>query len=119
MLVFFDNNFIDCALKTRGSRQIRQLINFVRKFKLKEFYYFKIEVPLWRFKNFLQNPFKTKIRKGKIYELPRNLIGKDPTIEQEISKKGGIKSHLDGRIYTTKSGYLKHISDAGCHIKDY
>jgi hypothetical protein len=49
----------------------------------------------------------------------RNVLGKDPTIDQHINEKGGIYSHLDNKVYTNKQDYLSSIKRAGCHIKDY
>jgi len=49
----------------------------------------------------------------------RNVLGKDPTIDQYIRDKGGIRSHLDNKVYTNKQDYLSSIKRAGCHIKDY
>lgn len=49
----------------------------------------------------------------------RKILGKDPTIDQYISDKGGILSHLDNKVYTNKRDYLSSIKEAGCHIKDY
>lgn len=49
----------------------------------------------------------------------RNVLGKDPTIDQHINDKGGIFSHLDNKVYTNKANYLASIKEAGCHIKDY
>jgi len=49
----------------------------------------------------------------------RNVLGKDPTIDQYIRDKGGIQSHLDNKVYTNKQDYLSSIKRAGCHIKDY
>jgi len=51
--------------------------------------------------------------------LKRNVLGKDPTIDQYIRDKGGIQSHLDNKVYTNKQDYLSSIKRAGCHIKDY
>jgi hypothetical protein len=51
--------------------------------------------------------------------LKRNVLGKDPTIDQHINDKGGIFSHLDNKVYTNKANYLASIKEAGCHIKDY
>jgi hypothetical protein len=45
--------------------------------------------------------------------------GEDLTIDGYISKHGGIESQVDGRVYTTKSGYLDHLKANNCHIKDY
>jgi len=41
------------------------------------------------------------------------------TIDGYISKYGGIESQVDGRVYTTKGGYLDHLKANNCHIKDY
>lgn len=49
---------------------------------------------------------------------PSHALGKDPTIDQYISDHGGIKSHLDNKVYTTKSAYLDHIKSRGCHIHE-
>jgi len=51
--------------------------------------------------------------------LKRSVLGKDPTIDQQINDKGGIYSHLDNKVYTNKANYLASIKEAGCHIKDY
>jgi len=51
--------------------------------------------------------------------LKRSVLGKDPTIDQQINDKGGIYSHLDNKVYTSKANYLASIKEAGCHIKDY
>ncbi len=45
--------------------------------------------------------------------------GEDLTIDGYISKYGGIESQVDGRVYTTKGGYLDHLKANNCHIKDY
>jgi len=45
--------------------------------------------------------------------------GEDLTIDGYISKYGGIESHVDGKVYITKSGYLDHLKANNCHIKDY
>lgn len=49
----------------------------------------------------------------------RKILGKDQTLDQYISDKGGIQSHLDNKVYTNKQDYLASIKKAGCHIKDY
>jgi len=51
--------------------------------------------------------------------LKRSVLGKDPTIDQQINDKGGIYSHLDNKVYTSKANYLASIKEVGCHIKDY
>lgn len=48
-----------------------------------------------------------------------NTDGRDPTIHQEIMAKGGIKSSVDGKVYTSESAYKQHLKDSGHHIKDY
>jgi hypothetical protein len=45
--------------------------------------------------------------------------GEDLTIDGYISKYGGIESQVDGKVYTTKGGYLDHLKANNCHIKDY
>lgn len=45
--------------------------------------------------------------------------GEDLTLNGYIEKHGGIYSQLDGKTYTTKSGYEQHLKDNDCHIKDY
>lgn len=45
--------------------------------------------------------------------------GEDLTIDGYISKHGGIESHVDNKVYTTKNGYLNHLKVNNCHIKDY
>jgi len=49
----------------------------------------------------------------------RNIPKNDPTIDQYIRDNGGIRSHLDNKVYTNKQDYLSSIKRAGCHIKDY
>ena len=46
---------------------------------------------------------------------------KDPngmTIDQLISRDGGILSHADGKIYSSKRSYLDSIKAKGCYIKE-
>ena len=45
--------------------------------------------------------------------------GEDLTIDGHINKYGGIESHADGKVYTTKRDYLDHLKANDCHIKDY
>jgi hypothetical protein len=45
--------------------------------------------------------------------------GEDLTLDGYIRKHGGIESQIDGKAYTTKSGYLDHLKRNNCHIKDY
>lgn len=43
----------------------------------------------------------------------------DMTIDGYINKHGGAYCHADGKIYTTKQGYLDAVKRSGNHIKDY
>jgi hypothetical protein len=43
----------------------------------------------------------------------------DLTVDGYISKHGGIFSHADNKIHTTKKSYLDGIKSKGYHIKDY
>lgn len=43
---------------------------------------------------------------------------KDPTVDQYISEKGGIKSHLDNKVYTTKASYMESLKRQGHHIHE-
>lgn len=42
----------------------------------------------------------------------------DPTIDTYIQQHGGIKSHVDRKVYTTKSAYLDSIKRADKHIHE-
>jgi hypothetical protein len=44
---------------------------------------------------------------------------KDQTIDQYISQHGGIFSHADNKVHTTKASYMEGMKASGCHIKDY
>ena len=37
----------------------------------------------------------------------RNIPKNDPTIDQYIRDNGGIRSHLDNKVYTNKQDYLR------------
>ena len=48
-----------------------------------------------------------------------NIHGEDLTVNGYIDKYGGIESHVDGNIYTTKHGYMDHLKKNDCIIKDW
>lgn len=41
---------------------------------------------------------------------------RDPTIDQYIIEHGGIKSHVDNKVYKSKNAYLSHLKEKGYHI---
>lgn len=49
----------------------------------------------------------------------REMPAGDPTIEQHISQHGGIYSHADRKVYTSKRSYLDSLKANNQHIVDY
>lgn len=45
--------------------------------------------------------------------------GYDPTINQYINDKGGIRSPVDNKVYTSERSYKEHLKNSGRHIVDY
>lgn len=50
---------------------------------------------------------------------PRNTPSEDLTIDGYISKHGGIFSHSDCKVYTTKNSYLDSLKAQGKTIMDW
>jgi hypothetical protein len=49
----------------------------------------------------------------------KNGLKEDLTIDGYINKYGAVYNHGDGKIYTTKNGYMDALKRNGQHIKDY
>lgn len=43
----------------------------------------------------------------------------DLTVDGYINKYGGIKSNVDGKVYTSKRSYMEHLKRNNCVIKDW
>jgi hypothetical protein len=43
----------------------------------------------------------------------------DLTVDGYINKYGGIKSQVDGEVYTSKRSYMEHLKQNNCVIKDW
>ena len=128
-MIFFDNSYFDLSFKARLGRQLRW--NCLSKLK-KSFadFVYKIEVKLFQLKRKF-NPFG-KIPESKIQEWTRveslkinrelckkNAHGEDLTIGGYINKHGGIKSVIDGKLYSSKASYLDHVKANSKTIKDW
>lgn len=46
-------------------------------------------------------------------------VKEDLTIDGYINKYGGIHSHADDKIYTTKNAYMDSLKEKGLVIKDW
>lgn len=49
----------------------------------------------------------------------KNAQGEDLTVSGYIDKHGGIYSHVDNKVYTTKNSYMEHLKANDCIIKDW
>lgn len=45
--------------------------------------------------------------------------GEDLTVDGYISKHGGIYSHADNKVHTTKTSYMEGLKASGKVIKDW
>jgi hypothetical protein len=43
----------------------------------------------------------------------------DLTVSGYIDKYGGVKSPVDGKVYTSKRSYMEHLKQNGCVIRDW
>lgn len=129
-LRFFDNSFVDCSLKTRYERQIRQISDLlsicIKHIKLilqllsiRLFYILRYLKSLFYRNKFSAVSYENVYDYGSTRRTMSNTGKEDLTIDGYIDKHGGIESHLDNKVYTTKQSYLDHIKDKGCVIKDY
>jgi hypothetical protein len=48
-----------------------------------------------------------------------NAQGEDLTVDGYINKHGGIYSHCDKKVYTTKSSYMEHLKANNKVILDF
>ena len=65
------------------------------------------------------NSVNTNVQKINTSRVGQRKQGEDLTVDGYIAKHGGIESHADGKVYTTKTDYLDHLKVNNCHIKDY
>jgi len=122
MLIFFDKSFIDCSFKTRLERQKDQIDSFLGKIWLSVSVFIeKISLRIWKAKRYLKSLSYKPISEVEFIISPSAVSYRDNngmTIDQLISRDGGILSHADGKTYTSKRSYLESIKAKGCYIKE-
>lgn len=122
-MIFFDQTFVDYSFSARFYRQksqISQWLRRIRKYLVR--IYADLDLAIWYLWKRLQKHRAKEDPRGATFEI----IGtsnykneKDMTINAYIDKHGGIYSHADNKVHTSKASYLNGLKEKNCTIKDW